>query len=347
MNTLLANAIEKMGIKFFASINRKKSNSQIFKECNKLTSDEIKSIYSRITVFNKNEFFDEPVLINKKVVNGMDVNTYTMPSLYIPIKKYQNIYNTFSENKNIYFEHMACKNSNKKQKTALIYLHGFSERNYNNETKYLFANLVKQYNDLDILAVQQPFHMLRSPNNQPYSGAYIFDSCPIVTIEGIRQSVNDVSQVISYAKQNYTKVIVGGFSLGGHVTSFLGTCDDRADLYIMGQAGAKLPETLNYLSVCPGLYAKKDEWINSGQEFELLYDPIELLKYNPIIPKEKVVSVAGFNDRLVTYERVEELRNLFKSQYNIDYKSGHIGLLLEWKVVMKPLLKIIDEELGE
>lgn len=87
--------------------------------------------------------------------------------------------------------------------------------------------------------------------------AYIFDSCPIVTIEGIRQAVHDVSQIISYAKENYMKVIIGGFSLGGHVTAFLGTCDDRVDLYVMGQAGAGLPESLRYLPVCLIKYSQR------------------------------------------------------------------------------------------
>ncbi|QUI21809.1 alpha/beta hydrolase family protein [Vallitalea pronyensis] len=343
MNSLCAKMIETMGIRVFASMNKKKSDEHIFQQCSSLKANEIKAIYSKIKVFKKCENFNKPIVLSTKVLKDVEIRTCSMESRYKPIEAYEPLYKTFAENQTIYFEHITSKKKSKKEKIALIYLHGFSERDYKNEINFLFPRLMSTSNPIEILAVHLPFHMLRSPKNQPYSGAYLFDSCPIVTIEGMRQAVDDVSQILSYGQTIYSKVMVGGFSLGGHVTSFLGTCDNRADLYIMGQAGAKLPQSLKELPVCPGLNAKKDTWISGGQDFESLYDPIELLNYKPLIPKNKVVSIAGLHDRLITYERVSDLRDFYMSEYPIDYKSGHMGLLFEWKTVMESLFPIMDK----
>lgn len=202
-----------------------------------------------------------------------------MPSSYQPIKELQSLYQSFPENHQIYIELISERNSNILPKNSFIYLHGFSERSYENEIKYLFPKILTKLPNLEIIAVHLPYHMLRSPKNQPYSGCYLFDSSPLVTIEGIRQAVDDVSQVLSYVKERDKKVMVGGFSLGGFITSFLGTCDARADAYIIGQAGARLPRTLKELTICPGLADKREKWIQKGLDFERLYSPLQLTHY--------------------------------------------------------------------
>jgi hypothetical protein len=333
MNKVVSNAIENIGIRLFETVNRKQSNPQVFRPCAELDPYRIQSMYSSVQVFNRCETSDTPLLVNSKHY-----------SQYEPTPIFQDLYNQFQENQNIYFEEITDPNSHQEQTTCLIYLHGFSERNYDKEIKFLFSKLISKLPTVDILAVHQPYHMKRSPKGQPYSGAYIFDSCPIVTIEAVRQAVHDVSQLISFAKGKYENVIVGGFSLGGHIASFLGTCDDRADLYVMGQAGAKFPETLNYLTVCPGLASKRKEWIAQGIDFESLYKPIELLNYNSIIPSEKAVSLGGTYDKLITFDRVQQLRNIFKNCHEINYDSGHIGLMLKMEEIMKKMTDIINKE---
>jgi len=323
-------------------MNRKQSRTEIFNDCAELDYIKIQSMYSRIKIFSKCEMYNKPDLIDSRCYSNLEINTYTMKSKYSPINAFQNLYSLFWENRNIYFEVIKACNSKKQQKISLIYLHGFSERSYENEIKYLFSKLIVEIPHIEIIAVHLPYHMKRSPEGQPYSGAYIFDSNPIVTIEGFRQAVNDISQILSYAREKYERVIIGGFSLGGFVTSLLGTCDDRADLYIIGQAGAHLPRTLKNLRVCPGLYAKKERWIKQGIDFESLYSPIELLNYKPLVPPEKVVSIAGLYDKLIRFEDVKKLRHLYKSSYNINYFAGHIGLLFETKKVKIEVMSVID-----
>ncbi|SCY72970.1 alpha/beta hydrolase family protein [Alkaliphilus peptidifermentans] len=343
MNRLLSNTIENLGVNFFKYINRKKENTAKFHNCRGFDANKIKSMYSRLNVFSKCEYYSSPKFIELKEKSNLEISIYSMKSKYKPIDEFEKTYESLPTNNNIYFERVSSKNINK-FKTCIIYLHGFSERSYDKEIKYLFSPLIAENPNIEILAVHLPYHMRRSPEHQPYSGAYIFDSYPIVTIEGFRQGVHDVSQVISYAKENYEKVIVAGFSLGGHIISFLGTCDNRADLYCMGQAGARMPETLKYLTVCPGLNEKKQKWIQNGIDFEELYRPIELLDYDSIIPPEKVISIGGKYDKLIRFRRVQELRNFFKSKHNISYDAGHIGLLFEVDKVKEEFISILNSE---
>jgi len=337
MKKELSNIIEFIGVQLCKVANRKKSDENLFKE---LEMEDVNSIYSDVKVFNRCDTYHNPVLENEKTVGKVKVVTYSMPSKYDPIPQYQNIYQNFIENQTIYFDKVSSKTVSKQQKICLVYIHGFSERTYINEIKFLFPKLIKKI-EMDIFAFHQPFHNKRSPRNQPYSGAYIFDSHPVVSIEGVRQAVHDVSQVISYAKDHYDTVIVGGFSLGGHIVSYLGTCDNRADLYIMGQAGANFPETLFNLTVCPGLSKKRSKWFKQSKDFIKSYQAIELLDYPSVLKPNQVLSVAGIYDKLITYNRVEKLRQHFKPTYIINYNAGHIGILFEANKVLTKFIKII------
>lgn len=339
MNRLLSDIIENLGVAFFRYINRKKENTAKFLDCQELDVDRIKLMYSRTQVFSRCEEYSEPRLIEVKAKPNLYISIHSMQSRYKPIDEFQQTYESLYPNNDIYFERISSNNNNSKSKACIIYLHGFSERSYYNETKYLFSPIIDKNPDVEVLAVHLPYHMRRSPKDQPYSGAYTFDSYPVVTIEALRQGVHDVSQVISYAKEDYERVMVAGFSLGGHIVSYLATCDNRADLYCMGQTGANLPQTLRYLTICPGLEEKRQRWIQKGIDFEELYRPLELLDYSPLVSSEKIISVGGRYDKLVRFKRVQELRNFFRSKHDITYDAGHIGLLFELRKVKEELIK--------
>ena len=342
MHKVLSNIIEDMGILFLKRVNGKTSDEALFKDCSDLHPDEIQEIYSMGKVFDRCDGFNPADLIHAWSYRKLQVETYRMASQYNPIPKFGEIYNLFPDNYDLYFE--AVRRSDAQDiELCFIFLHGFSERHYKYEIMFLFPQILKALPKSEILAVQLPYHMRRSPKEQPYSGAFLFDSCPITTIEGTRQAVYDVSQVIAYAKERYKKVVVGGFSLGGHIAAFLGTCDDRPDLYIMGQAGAALPESLKHLLVCPGIIQKSKRWISKGVDFKQLYMPIELTKYKPIVPGEKVISIAGTGDKLITYDKAMKLRDFYHCKCCIDYQAGHMGLAFEHKAVLSELMKTLKE----
>lgn len=342
MNQLLSNLIENMGIGLFKATNRKKTDLETFQDCNHLNYDKIQSFYKNIQLFESCKQYNAPAFIRSRSKRKIQISIFNMDSMYKPIQIFQKSFDSLEENKKIYFEEIKSTQSDTGEKTCVIYLHGFSEKSYAPEKKLIFGKLVAGMPSMEVLAVQLPYHMMRSPRKQPYSGAYVLDSYPIVTIESFRQAVNDVSQVLSYAKEKYIKVIVAGFSLGGFVTSFLGTCDDRADLYVVGQAGAHIPKTLKDLSICPGLSVKKELWAKQGIDFESLYEPIDLLNYKPIVPPEKVISIAGLFDKLIDLEDVEELRRFYKNSNNIDYTAGHKGILFEINKIKVEVMKVID-----
>lgn len=72
-----------------------------------------------------------------------------------------------------------------------------------------------------------------------------------------------------------------------------------------------------------------------------MYQTIELLNYPSLLRPEQVVSIAGIYNRLITFDRAINLKNHFKPVYNIDYRAGHIGILMEYKSIIKTLFEIL------
>jgi hypothetical protein len=342
LNKTLSDFIEDFSIALFKIKNKKKSDLKAFQECSSIEYNDIQSVYKDCQLFESCSIYNPPAFVGSRIRHKVQTSIFKMDSMFKPVPIFQKPYDSLPENKQIYFEEIKNLRSDAKEKTCLVYLHGFSESGYTPEKILIFKELIAKMPEMEVLAVQLPYHMMRSPKNQPYSGAYFLDSYPIVTIESFRQAVNDVSQVLSYAKEKYKNVIVAGFSLGGFVVSFLGTCDDRADLYIIGQAGVHIPKTLINLSICPGLSEKKDNLIKQGVDFESLFEPIELSNYQSILPSEKVISIAGLYDKLIAFEDVEMLRCFFNGVYNINYSAGHRGIIFEMKKIKMRIMKIID-----
>ncbi|QOR35100.1 hypothetical protein IMX26_16830 [Clostridium sp. 'deep sea'] len=342
MHKIFSDLIENAGTSFFSLANKKATNQNTFNKINKLNAKQITNIYQNIKVFNSYLATSKVDLIKTNETKNIKYKTYKTKSLYEPVANFSSIYNELVENHYLYYDLLRHKSVNTTD-LAIIYIHGFSMRNYGREYK-LFSKLINSNKDLSVYATQLPYHMNRSPLNQPYSGAYTFDSCPLCSIEAIRQAVHDISQLISIIKNKHKKIIVGGFSLGGYVTSLLATCDNRADLYIVGQADSDLPTCMNDTPVCPGLQKNKSIWTNNKENFQSLYEPLNLLKHKPAVKGSKVVSVAGKYDKLINYNTVLKLRKFFNSKYNIDYKAGHIGFLLEAKPVLSKLIDAIEHE---
>lgn len=161
MNKFVSDGIEFLGIKLFQWINRKKCDPGMFKH---LPMENINDLYLNEAIFTRCNDYYEPELIKVRTTSDMEIGTYRMPSKYVPIEEYKSLYQHFSENQNIFYEHIKLRKSRKERRTCLIYLHGFSERNYNNEIKFLFPKLINKF-QLDVFAVHQPFHMLRNPKN--------------------------------------------------------------------------------------------------------------------------------------------------------------------------------------
>ena len=342
MRKVFSDLIENIGTGYFSLANKKATNANIFKEINKLQPAQINDLYKLTQVFKSCLSTSELELIKATMSKQTMRKTYKAKSLYKPLPQYEALYNQFTENHDIYFDLLQAKDVSTTD-VALVYVHGFSMRNYSREYK-IFSKLIANDKNLSVYTIQLPYHMSRAPQAQQYSGAYVFDSCPICTIESLRQAVHDVSQLISTIKNSHKSLMVAGFSLGGYVTSMLATCDNRADLYVIGQADSDLPTCMNNTTVCPGLQKNKSIWTNNKEKFQSFYEPLNLLNHKPAVTDNKIVSVAGKYDKLIEYKTVLKLREFFNSKYNIDYDAGHIGFVLEAKPVLTELLNAIAEE---
>ncbi len=338
----ISDFLEKTGIKITQIIKKDEELIQDFEDNLYMNSNKIMDIYKNQSFFSiNNDILDEKHIQREVFDKKITIDKYKAKSTYKKNDIIQNICKKLNISDDIYY----YKISKKKADNVLVFLHGFGEETYKYHIKYLFIPLIKKMKNLDILLIELPYHMNRSIKLQNYSGSYFFDSFPLFTIEAIRQSVSEISQFITTYKNLYKKIVLSGFSLGGHIVSYLATCDDRADLYICGYSGTQLDDTIENLELCPGLINKKKRIQENGLNFKLLYQILDLNNYLPAVSDNKVFSIAGLYDKVVTHNKVEEFRKMFDSKYNVDFKSGHLELVLEIPKGIKEIKKVLKKEI--
>lgn len=77
MNKIISDGIEFLGITLFKCINRKKSDSGIFKH---LPMKNINDLYQDQTVFARCDDYHEPELVKVRTSSDMEIGTYRMAS---------------------------------------------------------------------------------------------------------------------------------------------------------------------------------------------------------------------------------------------------------------------------
>jgi pimeloyl-ACP methyl ester carboxylesterase len=156
----------------------------------------------------------------------------------------------------------------------------------------------------DLVLFTQPFHGGRRGPRSPFNGAEIFANGLSWLNEGILQAICDLRVLLSYLERTGApRAGVTGLSLGGYTTAVLASVDDSLDFAIPNATVCSVPRVMRQWF--PSNVAQSVLTRLKGIDLELMNEALCVhspLIYEPRLPRERLMVVAGLGDRLTPPE---------------------------------------------
>ncbi len=333
MREFLSDAIERTGFAGLRVMNRACVPMELVAPTLDIGPDELLEMYPAESTFTRAEEPPELSVEAFRQRNGLELAPFRADSLYRPHPRFASVYDRLRENheiRGLWIRLPAAVPERTEPRVdtgsaALVFCHGWAERSFGLELNLLFPAMLKHIPGLDIYALEEPYHMHRTPRETPYSGAFFFDNSPMGVVEAMRQAVSDASQLVATLRSAYDAVAVMGVSLGGHVTAYLATCDDRPDAFVACQAGMEHPVLEVLLRLAPCL-ARQVACVDEAASF---HGPLRMDRFQPLASGERIITVHGAYDRLIAPESGARLRAHFGVRHPILYRGGHLSFQLQ------------------
>lgn len=172
------------------------------------------------------------------------------------------------------------------------------------------------------------FHLERKPAGT-YSGELMVSGDVVLTVEGFRQSVADLSGLVSWLRQaGHDKVGLLGYSLGGYVSGLVACLRADLDFVVIGAAGDSIVSPI--LDTDLGVNVREDlarTGMRERKNLEQAWGMISPGRLRLRIPKENVLLVAGLYDRIMLEESVRRLWDNWGRPPLSWQPQGHYSLL--------------------
>jgi pimeloyl-ACP methyl ester carboxylesterase len=191
---------------------------------------------------------------------------------------------------------------------TLCVIHGFTASPYWVNSAF-FSLPWFFYNGYDVLLFTLPFHGRRQSRTSPYSGHGYFGHGFANFNEAMAHAVHDFRVFVSHLlRTSASSVGLTGLSLGGYTTALLAAVEPRLQLVVPNAAVtdvAKLVPSWHpagpVLTAAMALGGIPREELDAGLGFS------SPLTYEPQVPKDRRMIVAGLGDRLAPPEQSEWL----------------------------------------
>lgn len=227
---------------------------------------------------------------------------------------------------------------------ALILVHGYMMSSF--APLLLFAEpLARQGIDIYFLAL--PYHMRRAPLGT-WSGQYGLSSNVVRTVNSFRQGVMDVRSLISWIQRERSQpVILAGLSLGAFTCCMAAVTDDRPAGLISLLGGADLSDIVfagnSFYLIRRGLLKNG---VNAA-DLERYWHGISPGNFQPKLPRENIVMVAGEHDPIITPDNSTRLWRAWNEPKITWLPCGHASLSLYARRVGKLVHEFVNQRLDE
>jgi pimeloyl-ACP methyl ester carboxylesterase len=306
-------------------------------------SNEVLDTYLSFYGRNPRDFFhfkDSPIFsetnwTKKRKVGTFIHSTGLVHTSYKPIspilhdKKYTPVFQLIMHK----YEKKAF-NGDQKADNVVVFVHGYAEESFRLHEQSYFRLFKHNFNS-DVLALELPYHFHRQPPDSPFSGAYYLNGNPIRMLESVRQSIQEIIHLVNSLKEEYSRIILFGISLGGHLVAlssqFLNGVDIIAALatpFLFRINPIIVPVSTKIVK-----YMKKKDRIGS---YKILY-ATNLKYFAPHTTNKNTVIVGGRYDRIVPFSQVKTLAKMLKKPF-LAYPGGHVSIIF-W---LNSLLSQID-----
>lgn len=298
---------------------------------------------------NVRNFYRDPEgipKIKKEVLAERDGYTKYLlvwPSQYKPLNpEFESLYKGYVEDFTAYAVYYESKD---KLKSALVINHGWtggdvrklSERE--KPEKYLSLGF-------DVAIVQQPYHGLRMPNESKFSGEFFVSGEASRLNEAMAQAVMDNRSLIRWLRESHEVVGIKGGSLGGIVSLAVMTAEPELDFGIAWVPPASFGDFTEKSVLIPYVIeGLRRSGITKELAKEVFY-PVSPANYQPLIPKQDILIIAGMGDNFVPPSQPLKLWENWGHPRIHWYPGGHI-LRYDIKRTMEIEENFLKEKLKE
>ncbi len=231
---------------------------------------------------------------------GKDYELYLLSwkSLYEPVNpEFWKLYKNYKENWTAYAVYIKHK---KPVECAMAIVHGWTGGDVTKKYNIRHNGLWRMFRlGFDVALLQQPYHGLREPKDSLFSGE-LFISAEVSRLnEAMCQAVTDLRSLVHWLRRDHKLVGIRGGSLGGVVTLATAVAEPKLDFAIALVPPSSWADIGTENKLVP--YVIQGIW-NSGigldEAKEVLY-PASPANYQPAIPKEDILIIAGMGDNFV------------------------------------------------
>ena len=196
----------------------------------------------------------------------------------------------------------------------------------------------------DILLYTLPHHGKRQARFSPFSGHGLFAGGLSNLNESMAHAVHDFRIFVDYLEsQGVSKVGVTGISLGGYTSSLLATVEERLQFAIPNVPVVSMMDLM--LDWYPlniaikGLLKTTGTSVREARHMLAVHSP---LTYEPVIPKERLMVIAGAGDRLAPPKHARLLWDHW-DRCRIHWFPGNHLLHLDKGKYLKEIARFLKE----
>jgi pimeloyl-ACP methyl ester carboxylesterase len=182
-----------------------------------------------------------------------------------------------------------------------------------------------------VALLAHPFHFDRTPAGT-FSGEMMVTGDVCLTVEAFRQSVSDLSAVVSWLRREQPAgpgpVGLMGYSLGGYTAALLACARADLEFVVIGSAGDSVASVI--LDTGLGVNVREDlSWSGMHQRENLTraWSVISPGRMKPLVARDRILLVSGRYDRIMLPQSVDALAAAWGSMPIQWEPQGHYSLL--------------------
>ncbi len=215
---------------------------------------------------------------------------------------------------------------------TIVMLHGWNGENCH---RWLFPRLAGSANrrGMNLLAFELPCHGRRREVGTGPESDFISPNL-VRTVMATRQAIQDTRMLVGWLRgRGVPSVHLWGISLGAWIAGLLACHDPRIASAVLMVPITRMDRAIETLPFCApirrGLRGAK-----------IQFQRLNLPDYQPRIPKENILLVAGRHDLFAPQETVEELWEAWGRPPIHWTAHGHISILFSWPTMRRVLRRI-------
>jgi len=248
----------------------------------------------------------------------------TWKSQYEPVNpEFKKMYESYPEDWTVYALYFKHK---KPSQAGIVMTHGWTGGKLTEQITLSIIGADRLVSKgFDLLYVQQPYHGFRMPKDSYFSGELFISGEVSRLNEAMCQAVTDMRSAIRWLKQDHSLVGMYGGSLGGVVTLMTTVNEPLLDFAIAWVPPSSWADlTTNSQLVPYVVQAIYDSGISFDTAREIFY-PTSPANFQPAIPKEDILIIAGMGDNFVPVNQPLLLWQRWDKPQIYWFPGGHIA----------------------